>query len=307
MKILVTGGCGFVGSHIVDAYVKCGHEVIVADKKKATYLPYKNLSATYFQIDLTNSEKVNKLIANEKPDIINHQAANISISSSLKNPLNDADNILSVINLLEASKNNAVKKMIFASSAGAIYSENKTLPFTERTEPFPITPYGVSKLSGEYYIKAYSKMYGIKYVILRYSNAYGPRQNSKYKSVISVFIENIVNEKLPTINNDGNQTRDFIFVSDVALANVIALDYNSNDIFNISSQTETSIKTLCTKIKIILKSNTEIKYKEKIIQEQKRSYISNRKALEKLKWKPIVTLKQGLAETIKWYERKIKN
>ena len=307
MKILVTGGCGFIGSHVVDAYIKCGYEVIVADKRKISLLPYKNKSATYFQINLMNSIAINKLIADERPDIINHHAANISVTDSLKNPLNDSDNITAIINLLEAAKNNAVKKIIFASSAGAIYSKSKTLPFTEKTESFPISPYGVSKLAGEYYIKAYSKICGIKYVILRYSNVYGSRQSNKFKTVIPIFIENITNNQIPLIYNDGNQTRDFVFISDVVDANLLALNYNSNDCFNISSQTETSIIKLCKTIKKILNSKIEIKYENKKEPEQRRSYVSNKKALNKLRWKPKVTLKQGLIKTIKWNEGKNKN
>ncbi|MBU0974853.1 NAD-dependent epimerase/dehydratase family protein [Patescibacteria group bacterium] len=307
MKILVTGGCGFIGSHIVDAYIKLGHEVIIADKRQANLLPYKNPSASYFQINLTKSKEINKLIEDEKPDVINHHAANISVTNSLEKPLNDANNITSVINLLEAAKKYKVKKIIFASSAGAIYSEDKTLPFTEKTQPFPITPYGVSKLAGEYYIKAYSKICGIKYVILRYSNVYGPRQNNKNKSVISIFIENIINGKRLTINNNGDQTRDFIFVSDLVYANVLALKYDINNCFNISSQTETSIKDLSKKIKGMFNSEIKIKYKKMKSIEQNRSYISNKKALKELKWKPKVTLKQGLIETVKWYERNFKN
>lgn len=307
MKILITGGCGFIGSHIVDAYIKCGHEVIVADKKKADLLSFKNSSATYFQINLLKTKEVNNLIEKEKPDIINHHAANISVTNSIKKPLNDADNIKSVINILEAAKNNAVKKIIFSSSAGAIYSESKTLPFTEKTTAFPITPYGVSKLAGEYYVKAYSKIYGINYTILRYSNVYGPRQNSKYKTVISVFIKNIINKKNLTINNDGNQTRDFIFVSDVVNANILAIKHDSNDCFNISSQTEVSINDLSKKIKKMLNSNNKIKLKNKKNPEQRRSYISNKKALKDLGWKPKTSLKQGLVESIKWYERNNKN
>lgn len=304
MKILVTGGCGFIGSHIVDAYVDAGHEVIVADKKKYNLLSYKNKKATYYQINLTNSKKVNDLIRKEKPDIINHHAANISLTRSIDKPLYDAkNNITAIINLLESAKKHGTKKIIFASSAGALYSKNTKLPFTEKTLTNPISPYGVSKLASEHYIKVYSELYGIKHVILRYSNIYGPRQNNKLKPVIAIFIGKILNNKQPTVNNDGLQTRDFLFVEDLKSANLLAVNYNKNDFFNISSGKETTIiKTLNT-IKSILNSKIEPIYKDKKIKEQHRSYITYQKAKEKLGWQPKYSLKKGLIETIKWHEK----
>ncbi len=308
MKILVTGGCGFIGSHIVDAYVEAGHEVVVADKKKSNLFTYKNDQATYYQIDLTDSKKVINLVEKIKPDIINHHAANISLVKSIEKPLYDAkNNITAIINLLEASKKYHVPKIIFASSAGALYSGGTRLPFTEKTPTNPISPYGVSKLASEYYIKVYAELYALNYVILRYSNVYGPRQNNTLRPIVSVLIENLKNNQQPTINNDGSQTRDFLYVEDLKSANMLALAYMENTSFNISSESETSILKLFTQIKKMMKSNIEPKFKSKKIKEQQRSYISNAKAKKKLGWKPKHTLRKGLSKTIEWYQKKVAN
>lgn len=305
MKVLVTGGCGFIGSHVVDAYVDAGHEVIVADKKKVHTFQYKNVGATYFQIDLTDSKKVSELINEIEPDVINHHAANISLSKSIEKPLYDAkNNTTAIINLLESARKFGVQKFIFASSAGALYSKDSKLPFTEKTPTNPISPYGVSKLASEHYIKVYASLYGLKYVILRYSNVYGPRQNSKLKPVVSVFIESLIQDKQPTIHNKGDQTRDFLYVEDIKSANVLALNYNENECFNIASETENSIWETYKIIETILKKNFEPKFKEKMVKEQHRSYISNKKAKKKLGWKPKHTLRNGLIKTIEWYEKK---
>ncbi len=302
MKILVTGGCGFIGSHIVDAYIEAGHEVAVADKKKSNLFPYMNNRAKYYQIDLTDSKKVNSLFEKLKPDVVNHHAANISLAKSIEKPLYDAkNNITAVINILESAKKHGTEKIIFASSAGALYSGNTSLPFTEKTSTNPISPYGVSKLASEYYIKVYAELYALKYVILRYSNIYGPRQNNTLKPIVSVFIEDLKNNQQPIINNDGSQTRDFLYVEDLKSANLLALTYKKNACFNISSGSETSISKLFTKIKQMLKSNIEPKFKLKKIKEQQRSYISNAKARQKLGWNPKYNLKQGLLKTIEWY------
>lgn len=303
MKILVTGGCGFIGSHVVDYYVKNGYEVVVADQTKKNNISYANKSAKYVQIDLTDQKAVNSLLQKENPSCINHHAANISLSKSITEPLFDAkNNITAIINILEAMKNNSIPKIIFASSAGALYSQDIKLPFTEKTPTIPISPYGVSKLSSEKYIEVYSKLYNIKYVILRYSNVYGPRQKDHHGAIVPTLIHRISLNKPVTIFNDGQQTRDFLFVGDVALANLLATNYPKNDIFNISSQTETTILKLNSTIESILKKKAHIMFKKKTVAEQKRSFISNKKANLKLKWKSKSSLHSGLSETVRWYE-----
>lgn len=304
MKILVTGGCGFIGSHVVDAYVDHGHDVIVIDKKNSSDIAYSNKKATYLQIDLTDSKSVNSIIKAEKPDAINHHAANISLTKSIEEPLYDADNNISaIINLLEAAKNNNKPKILFASSAGALYSQSTTLPFTEKTSPQPISPYGVSKLASENYIKVYSHLYGIEFVILRYSNIYGPRQNSNLKPVISTFIEQLMKNETPTIYNNGIQTRDFLYVEDLKNANLLALYYPENDTFNIASNTEYSIFETFKKIQSILEKNIQPNLEDKKIKEQQKSRISYEKAHRKLGWKPTITFDTGLERTIDWYTK----
>jgi len=263
------------------------------------------LKAKYFQINLTNSKKVNELIKSERPQIINHHAASISLTKSIKNPMFDANNnISSIINLLEAAKKYSVKKIIFASSGGALYSSDSQDPYTEQDVLSPISPYGVSKLSSEHYIKVYSYLYGLDYVIFRYSNVYGPRQNVLLKPVISVFIEKLLSNKNPTIFNNGMQTRDFIYVEDLKEANILALDYKKNEIFNICLQKETQINELFNIIQKMIKSDIKPIFKIKKVKEQNQSLLSYKKAKSKLKWKPKYSLKKGLEETITWHENK---
>lgn len=303
MKILVTGGCGFIGSHVTDAYIEHGYKVIVADLVSTNNLHYVNKSAEYVQIDLTDSEAVDKLIQKEKPNCINHHAANISLARSIEEPLFDAkNNITAIINILESMKRHGIPKIVFASSGGALYSHSSQLPFTEKSAEQPVSPYGASKLCAEKYIQVYAHLYGISFTILRYSNVYGPRQNTALNPVVAKFITKILQQSPVTVFNNGTQTRDFLYVHDLKSANLLATMYTTSDIFNISSATETSIKKLLDILSSITKSKPNIIYKNRTVKEQEQSVLSFKKAQKKLGWKPTTPLLEGLTETINWYE-----
>src|SRR3989337_3427321 len=228
MKIMVTGGAGFIGSHVVDAYIKEGHEVLVMDDLSSGKVENLNPKARFVKPDI-RSEKAREVILAEKPDIINHHAAQISVPASVEDPFLDADiNVKGFLNVLEAGRVSRVKKVIFISSGGAVYGEGKECPITERCEPTPLSPYAVTKLAGEKYLAFYWNQYGLDYTVLRYSNIYGPRQIPHGEAgVVAIFMERLLSRKPCAVyafpEEPRGMTRDYCYVADVARANVLAL------------------------------------------------------------------------------------
>jgi len=301
MRALVTGGCGFIGSHTIDLLIKNGYEVLSVD-----IAPDKNRiksSAKYIKINIL-SKNLSDIFKKFSPEIVFHFAANINLRSSIENPEKDAKvNILGTINVLEACRKYNVKKIIYSSSA-AVYGNPKYLPVDENHLTKPESPYGVSKLVGEMYIKLYNKLFGLDYAILRYSNVFGPRQNIKGDAgVIPIFIKKILKNQSPIIFGDGKQTRDFIFVEDVARANFLAINWK-NDVYNISSSKEISVLDIFQKIRKILKKDIKPIFKEPK-KEVKRIALSNKKAL-KYGWKQKIDFEVGLKKTIEYFEKEYK-
>ncbi len=229
MKILVTGGAGFIGSHVVDLYIKEGYEVVVVDDLSTGKVEYINKKAKFYKLDINelnlNDNKLKDVFKDEKPDVINHHAAQISVSESIKDPVSDANvNILGTLNLLENCVKYNVKKFIFASSGGTVYKETDKLPVDENRPLKPLSPYGVSKIAIENYLYFYKKVHHLDSIIFRYSNVYGPRQDPYGEAgVVAIFINKMLKGENPIINGDGNQTRDFVYISDAARANLLAL------------------------------------------------------------------------------------
>ncbi len=300
--ILVTGGAGFIGSHIVDAYIKKGFKVVVVDNLSTGDISNVNKSAVFYKLDLYKDslEKVFKL---HKINIINHHAAQIDLRKSISQPLFDARiNIEGSIRLFELAAKNNVRKIIFASSGGAVYGEQIHFPAGEDHITKPLSPYGISKLTVEKYLHFYKHYYNIDYVILRYSNVYGPRQSIKGEAgVVSIFCKKLINSKIPVINGSGRNTRDYIFVSDVVSANLCSLDYKGSDIFNISTAEETSVNKLFNLLKIISGKKIKAIHGKPVSGEQKRSCLDYRFASCKLKWKPLISLDDGLRLTYEWF------
>ena len=227
MKILVTGGAGFIASHIVDAYIGKGHQVFVVDDLSSGRREFVNPKAKFYQADIRDSKKIHEIFVKEKPEIVNHHAAQISVRNSVEDPINDAEiNLLGLLNLLEEGRTVGVKKVIFASSGGVVYGEAKKLPTPENYHPLqPLSPYGVTKLASEYYLNFYRETYGIQSIALRYSNVYGPRQNPHGEAgVVAIFALKLLKDEVPIINGDGLQTRDYVYVGDVVSANLKSLE-----------------------------------------------------------------------------------
>lgn len=303
MKILVTGGAGFIGSHLVDAYLQNGHDVVVLDNFYTGQRQNVNPAAKLIEGDIR--DKLGDIFRSEKFDIVNHQAAQMDVRKSVGDPIFDAqNNILGFINILQNCVEHNVKKVIFASSGGAVYGEQEYFPANEIHPLQPSSPYGITKLTGEKYLFFYAKNYGLSYVALRYANVYGPRQNPRGEAgVVAIFCDRILNSKQAVINGDGKQTRDFVYVKDVVHANILASDFQGNGIFNIGTGEETTINDIFYTIKELLNSEIPEKHGPAQPGEQRRSVISPLKAFEKLSWQPQFSLKNGLKETVAFFKQ----
>lgn len=303
MKILVTGGAGFIGSHVVDAYVQLGHDVVIADNLSTGKTEFVNPQARFIETDITDKESIQSLIASEKPEIINHHAAHIQVGYSVENPQFDAENnVIGLLNVMEAAKKNGVKKIIFAATGGAMYG-NKQTPFDETMKEQPLSPYGISKRAGELYLNYYYELYGIPFVSLRYSNVYGPRQNPHGESgVVAIFSELFMQGKVPIINGDGTHTRDYVYVSDVAHANVLALTTDFVGELNIGTGTEISTNEVFDKVSTVLDVAHEKQYGPPRPGEQVTSSLNSQKAHQFLNWEPKVSFDEGVKKVAEWYK-----
>lgn len=302
MKIVVTGGAGFIASHIVDAYIKGGHELFVIDDLSTGQRRNLNPNAKFYRLDIADTQAA-KLIEEIKPDVLNHHAAQMDVRRSVADPTFDARiNIIGFVNLLETCKNVGVKKVIFSSSGGAVYGDREPIPATEKHETLPLSPYGVSKLTGELYLGYYYMAFGLPYVALRYANVYGPRQSTQGEAgVVAIFISQLLAGKNPVINGDGKQTRDYVFVGDVVGANLAALDSKHVGAVNIGTGKETDVVTICRVLHEGVGSRVEALHGPAKLGEQRRSCLEASLAGQVLGWSPEVDLKEGLEKTIAYY------
>ena len=257
-----------------------------------------------FNLDIADP-KAAKAIAEIKPDVLNHHAAQMDVRRSVADPTFDARiNIIGFINLLEASKDAGVKRVIFSSSGGAVYGDREPIPASEEHETLPLSPYGVSKLTGELYLGYYHMAFGLPYVALRYANVYGPRQSSLGEAgVVAIFISQLLAGKSPVINGDGKQTRDYVFVGDVVRANVAALDTNYTGPINIGTGKETDVVTICESLREGVGSPVKAIHGPAKLGEQRRSCLMTSLARKVLGWKPEVDLKEGLQQTLAYYQK----
>jgi UDP-glucose 4-epimerase len=304
MKILVTGGAGFIGSNVADGFIQEGHQVTVVDNLSTGLESNVNKKARFFKMDI-RTVVIDKIFEKIKPDVLCHHAAQIDVRKSTVDPIFDADvNIIGSLNLLNACVKHKIKKVIFASTGGAIYGEQDYFPADENHPANPLSPYGVAKLTIEKYLYFYQQTHGIEFVSLRYANVYGPRQNPFGEAgVVAIFTEKLLTNKEAIINGEGTQTRDFTFVGDVVESNLLALNYPKNDIFNIGTGIETDINTIFR----VLIEKTGSKQKEihgpAMPGEQQRSVLECSKAEKLLGWKPRYNLEEGLAKTVEFYQK----
>ena len=299
MRILVTGGAGFIGSHVVDAYLADGHEVIALDDLSTGRKQNVNPRAKLVVTDVRD-EGVRAIIEAERPEVVNHHAGQINVRVSVAEPHHDADiNILGTLNLLEAAAVVGARRFIFASTGGAIYGEQQYSPADEDHPMRPVSPYAISKHTAETYIDFFRRTREMDTVVLRYANVYGPRQDPLGEAgVVAIFARAMGEGRIPTIFGNGEQTRDFVYVGDVARANVAALESPSGEILNIGTGEETSVNELYRLIAQTLHFDGAPVYAEPKDGDIMRSCLSARRAERVLGWRPDVSLKDGLRGTV---------
>jgi UDP-glucose 4-epimerase len=301
MKILVTGGCGFIGSHIVDAYVAQGHEVVVVDDLSTGTIDNLNPKAQFHEEDICGN--IERIFQEGKFEMVNHHAAQINVRTSVEDPLFDARvNVLGTLNLLQFATRFGVRRFVYASSGGAVYGEPADYPIKEVEAPCPLSPYGASKTAAEKYIVTYANLHDLQYVILRYSNVYGPRQIIKSEAgVISIFIDRILRDESCTVFGDGKQVRDYVYVGDVVEANVSALNCKPN-IFNIGTGVETSVNDLIDAFSSILKKDIPHEHVAPRPGEVFRNVLDYGKASSEIGWQPKIQLKAGILKTFEYFK-----
>ena len=301
-RVLVTGGFGFIGSHIVDTLIQNNYEVAVYDNLSTGSMKNIHSEALVFIGNIEDMGRLEKALVTFRPDYIVHEAAQVSVQNSISDISNDAlINIMGTINLIKLSQKYAVKKIVFASSA-AVYGHSNVLPIPVSHPIQPLSPYGASKKTAEEYLILAKELFDIDYVILRYSNVYGPRQTAGGEGgVVSIFTNQIINNEQPVIYGDGSQTRDFVYVKDVASANLQALRFEGSGIFNISLTTSSSINQLFSIIQSMSQNEISPIYKTPKRGDIKESLLCNKMSIQKLDWKPVYSLPEGLEKTYEYY------
>ncbi|MBW7887594.1 MAG: GDP-mannose 4,6-dehydratase [Bacteroidetes bacterium] len=305
MKILVTGGAGFIASNVSDALINEGHNVVIVDDLSGGKMENVNPKAKFYKMDIQDAQ-VENIFRDEKIEVMVHHAAQMDVRKSVADPKFDASvNVLGFLNLMEFGRKYGLKKVIFASTGGAIYGEQDYFPADENHPNRPLSPYGITKLVTEKYLFFYKEVYGIEHVILRYANIYGPRQSPHGEAgVVAIFTSKMLNGEQPVINGDGKQTRDYVFVGDVVNANLLALQYNGSNIFNIGTGIETDVNQLFHHLKTHTRSSCEERHAPAKAGEQMRSVISSKKISEALGWKPTVSIEDGLKITVEYFKSK---
>ncbi len=307
MKILVTGGAGFIASHIADAYIAAGHEVVIVDDLSSGKRGNLPAAAKFYHADIRTPE-AREIIRNERPQVVSHHAAQMDVRKSVADPAFDASvNVLGMINMLEGAREVGVEKVLFASSGGATYGEQSEFPAPESHPHNPLSPYGITKATGEHYLFYYHAVYGMPYAALRYANVYGPRQDPHGEAgVVAIFSERLLEAKAPVINGDGKQTRDYVFVGDVVRANLLALEKPYVGPLNIGTGVETDVNTLYAHLRVLTGSPHPAQHGPAKAGEQRRSVIAIGRAAEVLGWRPEVPLEEGLRRTVEFFRARLR-
>ena len=303
MKIMVTGGAGFIGSHVVDTFLANDYEVVVVDDLSTGRLSNLNPAATFYQVDIRSPE-LEEIFKEEKPDFIDHHAAQMDVRRSVEDPLFDADvNVLGSIKLIELARKHQVKRFIYISTGGAVYGEPEYLPCDEAHPVNPICPYGASKHTVEHYLYMYQELYDLDYVVLRYPNVYGPRQDPHGEAgVVAIFTGQMLKDEQVVINGDGKQERDFVYVEDCARANLLALTAeNPNTIFNLGYGYGTSINDIYSNLTKITDYKLSAVHGPAMAGETQRIYLEANKARQEMDWTPTVGLEEGLGKTVEYF------
>jgi len=303
MKVLVTGGAGFIASHVADAYIAGGHEVVIVDDLSRGFEHNVNSRARFYCGDILDRAFLEDMFEKEKPEVINHHAAQMDVRRGVREPIFDASvNILGSINLLELAVQHKVRRIVYISSAGAGYGEPKTLPVLEDDPINPITPYGISKHTVEHYLFTFSFLYGLEYAVLRYGNVYGPRQSSQGEAgVFAIFCEQMLAGVQPVMYGDGKKWRDYVYIDDVVRANVAALDLGRGEIFNIGNGVPTTDYEVFALVRDLLGKDMEPEYTSVRAGEIEKIVLDVSKAARILGWKPEVSMAEGAKRTVEFF------
>ncbi len=304
MKVMVTGGAGFIGSHLVDRLIQEGHEAVVVDNLSTGKRKHVNRAARFYKLDV-QSPRLERVFRKERPSVLMHLAAQMDIRRSVEDPIFDAQsNILGTINVLEQAVRHGSRKVVFASSGGAIYGEQEVFPAPESHPTRPLSPYGISKLAGEFYLAYYQQYTGIQYVSLRYSNVYGPRQDPHGEAgVVAIFTRKMLSGEQPIVNGTGRQTRDFVFVEDVVDAHLAVMGKDVQGCYNVGVGEETSINELFGMLADLTKSGSKQVHGPAKKGEQARSVVDSTKLRQELGWEPRTLLSEGLSRTVEFFRR----
>ncbi len=304
MKILITGGAGFIGSHVAEAYIKLNHQVTIIDN--LTTGQHRNLpsQAKFIECDINDKNRAEHF-AREKVDLVNHHAAQINVRESVANPVDDANtNVIGSLQLLGLSHKYGVKHFIFSSTGGAVYGEQNVFPADEDHPTKPVCPYGVAKLAVEKYMYWYVHEFQMNCTVLRYANAYGPRQNSKGEAgVVAIFCDQMNNGINPTINGDGKQTRDYVYIDDIVRMNINVLDETGFEVFNVGTGVEVDVNSLFASLNRLYDGKFEEKHGPAPLGEQQRSSVSTGKAFDRFGWRPKVAVDEGLKLTAEYFKK----
>ncbi len=306
MKILITGGAGFIGSNIADRYLELGHEVVIVDNLVTGQRENIPSEARFYEMDIVE-ENLRQVFEAERPEVVSHQAAQMDVRKSVADPIYDATvNVLGSLNLLQNCIQFGVRKFIFASTGGAIYGEQDYFPADEEHSLRPLSPYGITKLTTEKYLYFYQQTYGLTYTILRYANVYGPRQNPHGEAgVVAIFTTRLLKGQQPVINGDGLQTRDYVYVGDVVRANELALQAGDNRIYNVGTGKETDVNTLFRLLRRIVGVDTAEVHGKAKPGEQRRSVLDYSLIQKELGWNPSVSLEEGLRLTVDFFRKEM--
>jgi len=302
LRILVTGGAGFIGSHVVDRFIELGHEVRVFDDLSSGRREFVNAAAPLVIGDLADDAAVERCVAEFRPEIVDHHAAQIDVRHSVDDPVHDArTNILGGLALLRSCTRHGVKKFVYASTGGALYGEARFLPATEEHPVNPESPYGASKHTVEHYLHLWRLLHGLDYTVLRYPNVYGPRQNPHGEAgVNAIFIGLMLEGRRPRIFGDGTAVRDYLFVTDVVDANVLALERGSGEIVNLGTGVGTSVNDIVRELQDIIGFREAAIHDAPRPGEIQRIYLDASRARRVLGWEPRVEFAEGLRRTVEW-------
>jgi len=307
MKVLVTGGAGFIGSHVAERLLSEGHEVVILDDLSTGHVEHLHPDARFYQMDV-QSPWLDELFKIERPEAVLHQAAQASVRRSVADPVFDASvNVLGAVTLLQASVRHGVRRFLFASTGGALYGDADVIPTPEDYPTLPVSPYGASKLGAEVYLRTFHAVHGLSYAALRYANVYGPRQDPHGEAgVVAIFARRLLSGEPARINGDGKQTRDFVYVGDIAEANARALTSDAVGSFNVGTGVETDINTIFQLLKRLSGNNQAEVHGPPMPGEQRRSVVDARKIEKVLGWRPRTSLEAGLDATVRYFRQESK-